>query len=325
MIDKNLVNIIIQNLNKGFSIADIQNMLIRSGYPPQNINDSITYVYGANRNMPAFNQDMQQSVEKKSSKKVFLFIGIAIVILIILGVISYFLIFNKITEDLNQSSTEENGQEIVIVSDFESIYESNNCTEDCSQYTCENCNLGTKKCGKRAIVADSECLECTRDGDCNGGYRCDDNICILDTRTFCEEDSDCADIYCEGCAIGSQKCIGSSGNRFCKECRIFEDDCKEGYTCEQDWGCVSDDLVLSLPDCTENCTPKSCGPGCTSTGCRKECNEPCEGCDEDKQGKQSCIYTNDKDDNPLNKCADCINEFGCKEGYMCYRYQCVVK
>ncbi len=77
MIDKNLINYISQNINGGFNIQSIQNTLIKRGYPTRNVYDTINYVTGTNPNTP------QKSQSQKSGKKIWLFIGIPIGILIV--------------------------------------------------------------------------------------------------------------------------------------------------------------------------------------------------------------------------------------------------
>jgi len=83
MIDKNLVNYIQQNLNKGYDINSIKNTLINQGYPSQNVNDTINYIQ-SNEQTP------QQASTRQSSKK-WIFILMPIILVAIVAAIFVFI------------------------------------------------------------------------------------------------------------------------------------------------------------------------------------------------------------------------------------------
>jgi len=114
--------------------------------------------------------------------------------------------------------------------------------------------------------------------------------------------------------------------------KIHESTCTENWDCEN-WGSCSEqgsqtrtctDLnscgtTKNKPATTQSCTyvePQDT-PECTNNN---DCTQTCTNCD---VGTYVCAYSS----NPLinQKCVECINDFSCKDGYGCVDNVCVIE
>jgi hypothetical protein len=107
MINKNLVDYINKNLNKGFNHLSIQNTLIKRGYSSKDVYDTINYVKEINSH--AF----KASETKDTNKKSWIYFGVFLGIIILLLLILLFLNNSKktIPEDKLSEGTSFNLQE----------------------------------------------------------------------------------------------------------------------------------------------------------------------------------------------------------------------
>ena len=83
MINKNLVDYINKNLNKGFNHLSIQNTLIKRGYSSKDVYDTINYVKEINSH--AFKASETKDTNKKSWIYFGVFLGIIILLLFTLA------------------------------------------------------------------------------------------------------------------------------------------------------------------------------------------------------------------------------------------------
>ena len=133
MVDERLVSYINSALARGLSIREIKGALINSGWDSAKI-DYIINSMGISDNMSKEFPSSNENPREKPSNKIFWFLGI-LFILIIAGIVVWFLFFSD-KETGNSSSTPENtggAIEMVLCDNADCIIESSG--------TCEKANL----------------------------------------------------------------------------------------------------------------------------------------------------------------------------------------
>ena len=175
VINKDLVNYIKESLKRNSSIEEIKKSLLNHGWAEKEINEGIDLSSKDNPNIittdPEFDKDNGSSTASKN-KLIFIIAGV-ILLIIILGVISFFLFIDKSENDSiegnNVTPSANTGDDVVIPTTSNVCVSNNDC-----KISCINCKTGKQICNINSGI----CLECTSDAQCAIGFRCSNQKCI---------------------------------------------------------------------------------------------------------------------------------------------------
>lgn len=286
MINENLIQYIKENLQNGYSVTDIQNVLINQGFPAQDVYDTINYVQQNNQNTEN-NLNIESTVQKKIIPKKIIYIVISIVSILIIGTLLFLFIdfsSNRISdEDLSR------GTNVNVKENDQVFFNVNNLRQDLRVYTVDG-NTVTFSLKNEEII---------------------DNINVNEEKKYDLNDDGFYDIKLKLNNIMNN--VPNFRIQKINEMRCIENwDCNDWSDCNQENTQSRTCIDLNECDSTKN-KPR------IVQDCRCVENWGCSNwsiCNEEGYQNRTCVDLNDcQTDNTPNLTQEC--EFVCIEDWIC--------